>query len=756
NPSTIWAGSASGGLWRSTTAGLGATAWARVPLAFGAMSVSTLALHPTDSLTLYVGTGEVYRYGDTQGGVTYRPTRGGYGVGVLKTVDGGATWTHALNWSRNQERGVQMLRLDPSNPNTLWAATTEGVLVSRDAGATWTTSLSVLLATDVTVNPANPNEVVAACGNQLSTGFGIYRTVDGGANWTRITTGVPSSYVGKVVFDRHPTQPATLFASVGNGIEGTTSTWLLRSTNGGATWTTVTTTDYGSYQGWYSHFVAVNPHRPDDVLLAGVEMWHSSTGGTNPVQQTSYAGLPFEPPIGGPDGPPEYMHPDHHHFAFHPTNPDLVYFANDGGIFRSLDGGLTYESINGGLQTTQFYNGTAASVQDSTLMMGGLQDNGVVMWSGGGVWRRPIGGDGTYTAIDPRTPERVYGASQYLNMLRSENGGQSFTGVRPTGNAGFVAPYAIAPSLPDRLYAAGRVVYRSENRGTNWTATNGNLPVDPAGNLALALTVAPSDANTVYVTTSPNLRAPTDTPGPPRLFVTVSAGASWIDRTAGLPSRFLTDVAIHPTDPQTAYVTASGFGTGHVFRTTDGGVTWTDLTNGLPDIPTSAVALDPLAPDQIYVGTDVGVFVSRNGGASWAAFTEGLPEAVMVIDLVISAPDRTLRAATHGNGVYLRRLERNPVAAEPGADGAAPTLVARGPNPFRDATTVEVQLAAAADVGLDLYDAAGRRVAVWPATQRPAGRYPVVIDGRGLAPGTYTVRLTAGETRATLRVTRIR
>ncbi|HEX9952285.1 MAG TPA: hypothetical protein VGB53_10990 [Rubricoccaceae bacterium] len=757
NPHTVWAGSASGGLWRSATEGLGEAAWERVPLGFGALAVSTIAVHPADSLTLYVGTGEVYRYRDTHGGVTFRPTRGSYGVGILKTTDGGATWAHALDWTRNQERGVQMLRLDPTDPSIVWAATTEGVLVSRDGGATWATSLNVPLATDVSVNPAAPQEVVAACGNQQSPGYGIYRTTDGGANWTRVTTGVPPSYVGKVLFDRHPTQPATVFASVGNGVNGNGSTWLLRSADGGASWSTVTTTNYATFQGWFAHYVAVDPHDPNVVLLAGVDMWRSTQGGANPVQISSYGG-PLYPPVGGHDGSPTQMHPDNHHFAFHPTQPGVVYFANDGGIYRSTDSGQTYTAANGGLQTTQFYNGASVSAQDPNQMTGGVQDQGVFIWRGDTRWYRPLGGDGTWTATDPRTPERVYGALQYLAIRRSEDGGQSFVNIAPPASApGFVAPYALAPSMPDRLYAAGSVVYRSENRGDAWTATNGGAAVDPSGNDALALAVAPSDAGVVYLTTSPNSRFPSDTPGPPKLFVTTNAGANWTNRTAGLPDRFLTDVAVHPSDPQTAYVTASGFGSGHVFQTADGGATWTDVTNGLPDIPASAVVLDPLAPDHVYVGTDVGVFVSIDAGVTWAPWDTGLVEAVMVADLVVSPADRTIRALTHGNGAFLRPLAETPTASGPGAaPEAALTLTAVGPNPFRDRTVVEVRLPRESLLRLTLYDAAGRQVAVLADGQRAAGSHRIPVDGRALAPGVYVARLASARTGAALRLTRAR
>jgi photosystem II stability/assembly factor-like uncharacterized protein len=758
NPRTVWAGSASGGLWRSSTEGRGVAAWERMPTGHGVLGVSSIAIHPADTLTMYIGTGEVYRYQDALGGAVYRPSRGSYGVGILKSVDGGATWTKVLDWARHQERGVQMIRIDPADSNTIWAATTEGVWVSRDAGVTWAISLSTVMATDLTINPSNPLEIVAACGNQNSPGRGIYRSTDGGTSWTRITAGLPGAWIGKVLLDRHPTQHSTVYASIGNGIEGSTSTWLVRSTDGGATWSIVTTTNYGSYQGWFSHYVGVNPIEPDTVLLGGVELWRSFTAGSSPTRRTNYSGLPSYPPIGGPDSPnPEYMHPDHHAMVWHPTDPNVAYFANDGGIYRTGDAAESFESVNGGLQTAQFYSGSSVAFEDSTRMLGGLQDNGTVMFLGDPRWRRPLGGDGAWTATDPRTRDRIYMSYQYLNVFRSEDAGQSLIDIRPpSGQWAFIAPYALAPSNPDRLYAAGNLVYRSVNRGDSWTVLNGGSELDPAGNLALALTVAPSNEQVVYVTTAPNLTASGNNPGPPNLFVTTDGGVTWTQRTAGLPDRFFPDVAVHPTQPLTAYVAVSGFGTGHVFKTTDGGASWVDVTNGLPDIPTSSIVVDPLAPSHVYAGTDVGVFVSRDGGGSWSAFTEGLPDALMIMDLVISPSDRTLRAATHGNGMYSRRLERNPVAAEPGVPGGAAGIRVVGPNPFGASSAVEVALPSASAVRVQLFDAAGRRVATLADGRLGAGRHRLQIDGRGLAAGVYVARMELDGRRFAAQLTRVR
>jgi hypothetical protein len=212
---------------------------------------------------------------------------------------------------------------------------------------------------------------------------------------------------------------------------------------------------------------------------------------------------------------------------------------------------------------------------------------------------------------------------------------------------------------------------------------------------------------------------------------------------------------VDPTDDRTAYVTAGGFGAGHVFRTTNGGQTWTDVTGDLPDAPTSAVIVDPAFPDEIYVGNDVGVFVSRDG-APWESFNAGLPEAVMVADLKVSPMDRTLRVATHGNGMWKRSLERVPIAAEPGAGPPSFALEAVRPNPVRGQATVSFRLAEAGPVRLALYDVRGRRVAVLLDGERAAGRHTARLDAGRLAAGTYVLRLDAGSRSASQRVTIMR
>ncbi|MEK7250226.1 MAG: hypothetical protein AAB209_07375, partial [Bacteroidota bacterium] len=160
NPNTVYVGAASGWLWRSFTGGLGGD-WRRVTTGFPVLGVNAIALNPSDSNTIYIGTGEVYRYFGSTGGIVIRTTRGSYGLGILKTTNGGGSWTKSLDWSYNQQRGVQMIRLNALNPNAVLAATSDGVYKSTNAGGTWSRTLNVVMATDVVINPNDTTQVLA-------------------------------------------------------------------------------------------------------------------------------------------------------------------------------------------------------------------------------------------------------------------------------------------------------------------------------------------------------------------------------------------------------------------------------------------------------------------------------------------------------------------------------------------------------------------------------------------------------------------
>ena len=214
NPNTIYAGSASGGLWRSYTGGVGTSAWKYIATGYPVLGVGTIAISPTDTNTIYIGTGEVYGYQKSFGGITVRTTRGSYGIGILKTTNSGLNWSKSLDWSYNQRRGVQVVRINPLNPNTVWAGTTEGTYRSFNAGVNWTKVHSTIMVTDLIVNPSDTGMVLIACGNLGSTGNGFYKTINSGNNWIKLIDGLPSSYGGKALFCVYRTSPNVIYASI--------------------------------------------------------------------------------------------------------------------------------------------------------------------------------------------------------------------------------------------------------------------------------------------------------------------------------------------------------------------------------------------------------------------------------------------------------------------------------------------------------------------------------------------------------------
>ncbi len=651
NPNTIFAGAASGGLWRSYTGGKGAMAWERIETGFPLLGVSSVAVQHSDSNVIYIGTGEVYNYQMSLGGEVIRTTRGSYGIGILKSTDYGTTWAKSLDWSYNQERGVNEVEIDPNNPSIIWAATSEGIYKSTNAGSTWVISNSVLMAFDIVINHLNSNIVYATHGNLGSVGNGIYRTTNSGANWVKLTNGLPLTFGGKAILFMYKSDPQIIYASIGNGDATGAGTWLCKTTNAGDNWTTVNTTDYATYQGWYSHWVGVHPTNPDFLLTGGIDIFKSTNGGTNLNIKTDWAAWYFGVTIPGePEGPPDYVHADQHSVTFHPTNPNIIYFGTDGGVFRTTDGGETYEGCNGGYQSTQFYNGFSSSFNVPNLALGGMQDNATAIFEGTVAWRRVIGGDGCQTGIDPVNDNILYGTSQNLNLLKSTNGGLNWFGITPGGRVSpaFVAPFVICRSNPNVIYAGSKVFHRSTNGGSNWSLGNGGVQLD--GNQILSIGVSGTSTDTLYVGTAP-------TTNTANVFRSTNGGTTFTNITGILPDRYVDDIAVDPYNSSIVYVVISGFGTSHLFKSTNAGNNWIDIGSSLPDVPSSAIVINPFNTQQLFFGNDIGVYFSPDAGNTWYEYMIGLPQSAMILDLSIVRSDNRIRAVTHGNGVYEADIE---------------------------------------------------------------------------------------------------
>lgn len=759
NPQVIWAGSASGGLWKSTTGGEGAAAWTLVGTGFPALSISAIVIEAANPQVMYIGTGEISRY---QRPLVGTPgARASYGIGVLKSTDGGATWqTTGLDWTMDQHRAVLALKSDPTNSSVLWAATSEGLYKTTDAGETWDNVHPVLMAMDVVIDPTNPNKIFVSHGQLNSAPDpGIYRSTDGGASWTLLGGGLPTTNFGRTPLALRtpvPGGPSTVYAGVSDA-NSRQVVGLFRSTNDGDTWTNIAAVNWAGGQAWYDNVIGISPHNPNLILCGGLD-WYRSTQGGSSLAQVSYwyNGYMGEIPAGGPEGPGDYVHADQHALVFHPANSQIVYVGSDGGVFQSTNGGVTWSGRNGGFVTTQFYAGFAGGYAASGLGVGGLQDNGTVKYTGSPSWSKIFGGDGGWCAIDPRDENVIYEEYVYLNMYRSDDGGESWTEVHPysSGEANFIAPFVISESHPDILYAGTRAVKKTTNRGASWTYPGGSSNWN--GTPVAVIGVSFTSPDTVLAGTGSGA-----TGAIVQIKRSTNGGATWTDVTAGLPNRYPTDFGFSRDDSRQVWLTFSGYGTPHVFRSSDAGLTWTDRSGDLPDIPVQCVAVDPRDPDWAYIGTDLGVFMTADGGTTWADFNSGMPVA-QVLDLVIGAFDRRIRAATFGNGVYEANLPNPSSTAVDGPGGFTGSTALLGsvevrPNPFRGSTSIAFRLERASKVRVDVFDAAGRQVRALAAIERQRGESSVSWDGRDDAgnparAGVYFIRVAAGEERKSVRV----
>ncbi|MFC1513914.1 FlgD immunoglobulin-like domain containing protein [candidate division KSB1 bacterium] len=705
NSNIVYAGSASGGLWRLNYTSSSNYTWEYIDTGYPVLGVNSIAIDPSNSDNIYIGTGEVYGYQSSIGGLYIRTTRGSYGIGLLKSSDGGSTWTKSIDWSYNQQRGVLSLEINPLNPDVVFAGTSEGTYKSDDAGSTWTQVHSTLMAVDIAINPVDTNIVYISCGNLDSPGAGVYKSSDSGSNWQKLSGGLPSGWSGKTLLCIYKNSPNIIYADVGDDFA---TIGLYKSTDHGNSWVPVMENyvDYADYQGWFSHYVRVNPVDSSKLLIAGVQFYYSNDGGAHIYQRSG-------------------MHVDHHCYADDPVDPDVVWFGNDGGVYRSDDGGVTFDELNWGYQTAQFYNGFSSSSTNPDLALGGLQDNGTVKYTGSTTWIKGVlGGDGSYTGIDPRNNGVMYASSQYLNMYRSLNNGfgwNPMTGGINRSNAVFIAPFEIAHSNPDILYAGSDWIYRTENLGYNWAVMNGGEKLN--GNPILSIGISHTDPDVVYAATVPSTSRRAD------VFRSVNGGVSWTNITEGLPDRYYVDLKVSPDNDQIVFITLSGFGSSHLYKSLNGGDSWIDAGTGLPDIPTSAVVIDPQNPQTIYLGNDLGVYVSEDQGNSWQEFINGLPSAVLVMDLSISESNRKIRAVTHGNGVYERSMILPAYVVDEDNMVNDFILYPNYPNPFNPETNIDFEIRVSSFVNIKIFNMLGQEVRTITAKEYSAGRYTVKWDG---------------------------
>jgi photosystem II stability/assembly factor-like uncharacterized protein len=755
DPQRVFIGAADGGVLRSVDGG---DSWTPLLDEFGGLSVGDLAHHPTTGGELLCGTGEANASGDSYDG-----------IGLLRTTDGGDTWS-VIGLEETQR--IARIAYDRTDADRVFVAASgglytkgphRGVYRSTDGGATWSNRLFLSDSTsaiDVVVDPTNGDRVYAAMWDRLrgpgqrtvaGPNSGIWRSTDGGDTWSEMTNGVPTGTdVARIGLAVASSAPTILYASYStySTSSGTTLSGVYRSTNFGTSWTPTAGSGLGnpySSFGWYFGRIEVDPTDPNEVWVLGVDLVRSTTAGSTWSTVTGS------------------QHVDMHALWTDPQAPNLLFSGNDGGFFVSSNNGSTWAKKLD-LPITQFYAITV-DPQLPHRIYGGTQDNSTPRTLTGAPddWDVIAFGDGFTVIVDPLDSNVIYAEYQYGGLLKSTDLGSSWdwadNGVSSSDRINWHMPYVMDPNDHLDLYLGTHRVYRTTNGAASWTPVSPDLTDGPgSGNLTFgtltSVAVSGLDASVIWAGSDDG-----------NVHVTTNGGTSWNEVDAALPVRYVTRVVADPFDTATGYVTLSGYALDeflpHVFRTDDHGATWTDLSGNLPAAPVNDLVVDPESASRFYVATDVGVYVTNDLGASWAKLGSGLPLAV-VVDLELHAATRTLVAGTHGRSSFTLDLAAAVDAPEVAATTASGLrLAAPWPNPSTASTTFEFTLPAAGPVRLAIFDVTGRRVRTLRDGPAPAGPSRVAWDGRdeagrAVAAGVYFARLeAAGETR-TVKLSRSR
>jgi hypothetical protein len=680
NSNNVFLGGAQGGIWRSTDGGLN---WTPLTDSQASLAVGSIAIDPTNPSIVYVGTGEENFSSDSY-----------YGAGILKTINAldpnpaNVTWTQlgqsvflgTGNGPISSVSGgarIGSLAINPTHSQTLLAgvqtissSSTSGIYCSDNGGTTWTQVIPGAPGTDVVFDPGG-TIAYAAVGRIIgNTANGVYRSANAGAacasqTWTPQNGTAPNSLpsgtaAGRITLALAPSSPLIIYASIQDPVSVASLLGMFKTTDGGVNWTKLTNTpDFCNAQCWYDMVVRVKPDAPLTVFAGGSAsgtLIRSTDGGVNWVNVSNG--------VGG-----VRLHVDHHALAFsNPvTGPLKLYVGNDGGAWSTTDilalnTSITWANLNNTLNITQFYPAHSIHPSDQQIGFGGTQDNGSQNYTGTLGWvDNNACGDGGWTAIDPAVPSNVYVTCQNVDIEKSTQNGDVNTfnfaavGISRSDNNAFIPPFTIDPSTPQRLYFGTARLWQTTDGAGTWSSISVDLTGTPSGSLS-AIAVAPSDSRTVYVGS--------DT-GHVQVSTNVAAGSAMFnDISTGLPARAVTQIVVDPVLATTAYVTFSGFKflsdtQGHIFKTTTGLNPWVDISGNLPNTPVNDLVIDPDDASRmtLYAATDIGVFQTVNSGATWSAMNPAMPGAsglprVAVLSLRLHDPSRTLRAATHGRGVW--------------------------------------------------------------------------------------------------------
>jgi photosystem II stability/assembly factor-like uncharacterized protein len=604
NSRYIYAGSPSGGLWRSVDDG---KSWQcltdNISSCVGISSIVIDPRSPVANRTLYILTG------DKDGGDTNF-------IGIFKSIDNGSSWSKVDFAYPYAFSMYNKLVMHPGNSKIFFMINQEGIFKSTTQGTTWVLEAEGNFS-DLEFNPTNP-AIMYATGEA-----GTYRSINSGDNWKKVTSIIPTSDRNELAVS--PADPDYVYLFIGQRSVAS----LYRSTDKGLTFSKIATdmnmqsVALGQYH--YNLAMAVSPTDAETVFVGGIYAYKSTDGG----RQWSI----------------EYFgHVDFHSLDFY---NGWLYAGNDGGIVRqNAEAGIPYQDLSQGFSVSQIYS-LGIDHQDSDHILIGTQDNGAIdltKTKGKAIHE----GDGMECFIDPLNPSIWYTSTQHGDLYRTDNGGEELKYIKPPVQGGmWFTPFIMDPSDNRVIYAAYQDVWKNTMRGdVPWV----NITNGAAGSEYVeAIAVAPSNSNFIYLAKwATNSYV---------LYKTTDGGKTW--NTITLPENTsVTDIAIHPMNPNILWVSSGAFGYVKAARSMNGGGTWTDLTGSLPDAPANSIAYQKGSNNGIYLGTDLGVFYRDDSMTDWIPFDDGIPYSI-VTDLEINAEKGKIYAATYGRGAWISNVHVN-------------------------------------------------------------------------------------------------
>jgi hypothetical protein len=714
NANTVYVGTAQGGVYLSTDGG---ASWTPLLDTAQSLAIGAITIDPNTPTTVFVGTGEGNLSGDSFFGV---------GLYIIRTATTTPVVTGPFNSNGATDvftgRAITKIIVNPSDSNKILVSTASGVsglsgdsfnilpvrgvFLSTNAQAATPTFTRLQVQTgptaqdrsitDMVMDPGSINTILVYVFGNASPGDGGEWT-SAGDPWAGTATwnqNITRSGFGKFAVNRSGAGPTTTFALVQDETVtcGATasSQGTLKTSVDGTNWTPVPAAN--GFCGGQCFYDMVPAFHPDDVNIIFLGGPGDGTVGTcthRAFSRSTNGGVLFA-------ANDALLHADSHALAFAPSNHNIVYVGNDGGIFKSVDAGATWTSVNtNGFNATQFVS-LSVHPTDPNFSIGGTQDNGTEFFQPNATWTRADFGDGGYSAIDQSSTDTT-NVTMYHTYFNQTNGliafarvqtaatategnwsvfgcpaqpGLTLNGITCTDAVLFYAPLALGPGNPNTLYFGTDHLYRSADRGNTMAAVSqANFGCcDTQGRNFRVSAIGVSAQND-------NVRIVGLTNG--KAFATTTGANPMTDVTGGWTAKFIARAVIDPNNSNTAYITLDGYGTpSHVWKTTNlaaGSGSWAASSTGLPDVPVNAFAVDPLNSNYLYAGTDIGVFNSIDAGATWAAYGTGLPR-VAVFDLNVQKTSHKVRIGTHGRGAW----EIAAAAAFPNTLGLSPSSATPG------------------------------------------------------------------------------